>query len=156
MPPFGRESVLLEYGAQQRLELGHRARRDDQPMAECVCHVGRVVYEVVRPRRMSAVVEELDAQVPIEREHPVAHLMDLVNKRPVLRRQRQGHDRPKVESALTSRHSRRRARHRRRQAAEKVGQLLRPLNRLSDTVSRQAPPSDGELVLVVLDRKILH
>ena len=88
MAPFGMESVLPEDGTQERFELGDRARGNDEPMPQRTRHVGRVVDEVVGPRRVAAVVEELDAEIAVEREHPVAHLVDLMEERTVVRPER--------------------------------------------------------------------
>ena len=125
-------------------------------MAERARHVGRVVDQVVGTRCVPAVVEKLDAEVSVKRKHPVAHLVDLVEERAVLRSECQAHDRPEVYSALTGGDGCRGARHCRREAPEQIGQLLGILDRLSDAVARETPPRNRLLVLVVLGRELLH
>jgi hypothetical protein len=117
---------------------------------------GRVVDEVVGPRRVPAVVEELDAEVAVEREHPVAHLVDLMEERAVVGTERKAHDGTEVDTALASGDGRGRARHRGGEAAEQIGQFLGVLDGLSHAVARQAAPRHGLLVLVVLGRELLH
>jgi hypothetical protein len=91
--PLGLEPVLPEDWAQERFELGDRARGNDEPVTERARHVRRVVDQVVGARGVPAVVKELDAEVAIEREHPVAHLVDLMEECAVVGSEREAHDR---------------------------------------------------------------
>ena len=68
-------------------------------MSQRARHVRRVINEVVGACGMPAVVEELDAEVAIKREYPVAHLVDLMEERAVVRAEREGHDGAQVDSA---------------------------------------------------------
>jgi hypothetical protein len=147
---LGLKPVLLEDRTQERLELGDRTGRDDKPMPQRARHVRRVVDEVIRPRRVPAVVEKLDAEVAVEREHPVAHLVNLMEERTVVGTERQAHDGTEVDTALASGDGRCRARHRGGEFAEQVGEFLGVFDGLSDAVTRQSSPRHGLLVLVVL------
>ena len=105
---------------------------------------------------MPAVVEELDAEVAVEREHPVAHLVNLMEQRAVVGTEREAHDGAEVDAALAGGYGGRRARHRSGEFAKQIGEFLGVFDGLGDAMTRQSSPRHGLLVLVVLRRELLH
>lgn len=71
-------------------------------MAHGARHVGRVVNQIVWPRGMATMVEELDPQVPINREHPITDLMNLMEHGTLVCRQAQRHNRARMRQVLTA------------------------------------------------------
>lgn len=61
---------------------------------------GEWVDEVVGVCRVSAMVEELDAEIAVEREHPVAHLVGLDGAARGRRGEREVDDGAQVDAAL--------------------------------------------------------
>jgi hypothetical protein len=78
MTALGLEPVSLKDRANHGLELGHGTGRDHESMPNTAKHLWRVVDEVVRSPWLPAMVEELNTHIPVEGEHPVAHLVHLV------------------------------------------------------------------------------
>ena len=73
---------------------------------------------------MAAVVEELDAEVPIEGEHPIAHFVDLMQERALGRIEGEADDGAHADAGLPRRHRSRRAGENRWQRREQICQLL--------------------------------
>ena len=117
---------------------------------------GRVVDQVVGTVAASAVVEELDAHVPVDGEHPVAGVVHLVDQRPLGRRQLQADDRPGGGIRRRTRHGGGGRRDQGRQLAEQDGRLLSSGNGRRCPVARLAPPPCAAGVVVESDRELLN
>ena len=141
--PSAREAVLLQHGDEHRLELRHRTRGDRRADGRATRHVGRVIDEVVGPVASTAVVEELDAHVPVEGQDPVADLVDLMQERAFVASRARPTTGRMPMPALARRDRRRRARQHRGKRREQVGQLLSSHEGQRDAVARYASPGDG-------------
>ena len=51
-----------------------------------------MIDEVVGPSRLPAVIEELDPHVAVNRDHPIAYLMDVMDERTILCIECEGND----------------------------------------------------------------
>lgn len=154
--PRCRQAVLAQDGRQQGFQFCDGARRDRQPVAHGAGHVRRMVDQIIRPGGMPVVVEELDAQVTINRQHPIARFVYLVQQRPFVGGQAESHHRPPVGQALAPGDGGGGHRQQARRRAEQIGQLLRTGQRLRNAVQRPAQPGDGLIVLAVFHREGLH
>jgi hypothetical protein len=65
-------------------EFLQRARGYEETMPEIGSHVWRMIDEVVRASRLSAVIEELDPHIAINSDDPIAYLVHVVDERAVL------------------------------------------------------------------------
>ena len=78
---FRFETVLAQHGSENRLQLAERPRADDEAVSVLGRCRRRVVDEVVGAVAAAAVVEELDAHVPVHGEHPVTRLVHFADER---------------------------------------------------------------------------
>src|SRR5574343_903369 len=114
-------------------------------MAHSARHVGRVVDQIVWPRGMATMVEELDPQVPINREHPITDLMNLMKHGTLVCRQAQRHNRARMRQVLTASNCRHCDRDSTGNTTHEVGSPLSSLQRLRRAMKRTTQPSDGLL-----------
>ena len=79
MRGVGRKMVLLQDGSEHGLDFFKRSRCDYDLVAKVGRHVRAVVNQVVRTIRSATMIEELDTHIAVDRKHPIADLMNLVD-----------------------------------------------------------------------------
>ena len=150
------EAVLFEDRPEHRLQLGQRPRADDQPVTVRRCGRRRVVDQIVGSITAAPVIEELDAHVPIDGEHPVADVVDLADEGAFGGLQLQTDDRPRIEIGRRTGNGCRGRRDQRGEFAEQQRRLLAAFDGHGRSVARLPPPPDSALVIVKPGREILH
>ena len=98
MPLACFKTIFFQHRTQNRLQFGERPRADDEAVAvPGQQHRRSVVDQIVGPVASAvpaAVVEEFDAHVPIDGEHPITRVVNFADQRSFLRVQFQTNDRP--------------------------------------------------------------
>ena len=117
---------------------------------------GREVDQIVGAIAPTPVVEELDAHVSIDSEHPVTGVMNLVNECPLGRRQLQPNNWPSRGIRHRSRHRGRPRRNQRRKLAKQHRRILPSLNSCGCPVARLASPPCAAVVIVKSGCELLN
>ena len=85
MPTFCVEVIRSEYGANHGFDFCDRSRGHQNAMPRQSDSLRRVVNQILGSISPASVVEKLDAQIPVESDHPIANLVQLVQQCPILR-----------------------------------------------------------------------
>ncbi|KFB73540.1 MAG: hypothetical protein AW09_001203 [Candidatus Accumulibacter phosphatis] len=98
---------------------------------------------------MAPMVEELDAEVPIHRQNPIAYLVHLMQHGPLLGRERQRDHRTSVGQGLRTRYAGQRYRQQARHGGHEIGEFLGIFQCLRTPMQRLPQPGNRLLVLAV-------
>ena len=153
--PLGIEAVVFQHGSQERFQLGEGSRTDEEAVAVAGRRRGGVVDQVVGAVAPSTVVEELDAHVPIDGEHPVAGVVHCADEGAFAGTQHQTADRAGSEIRRRSGHGGGGRRDQPRKLAEQHRRFLRSFDDRGLSVARLALPPGAAGVIVVTNREVL-
>ena len=149
LPLPGVEAVFRQHGAEDGFQLIERSRADNEAVA-VFGRRRRVVDQIVGTVAPAAVIEELDAHVPIEGEHPVAGVVDFADQCAAVGTEHQTDDRPGLEVRHGAGHGRGRGRDSRREPFQEHGRFLRSRDDRRRPVTRLSLPPDAAVVVVVV------